>query len=94
MKIYGLIALFFSYVVTYERYYILASLMKSQIFMDHRGVRSMSTVRHPSYYRFTGVYIFLYVLIISLAPDPTYGQSGFRSVDGLESYYTCVNMCA
>jgi len=38
------------------------SVMRSQISMDHRRLRGASTARHPSYYRFTGVYIFLHVL--------------------------------
>lgn len=56
------------------------TFMISQISMDHRRVRSMSMVRHPSYYRFTSASIFLHVLIISIAPalrtvNPDFGRS-------------------
>jgi len=62
------------------------SVMRSQISMDHRRLRGASTARHPSYYRFTGVYIFLHVLSNyirrSLLARPAYGQFGFRTADG------------
>lgn len=69
--------------ITHERHCIFSHLYneKSNIDGSSESAWYVDGI-HPSYYRFTGVYIFLHVLIISVAPDPTYGQSGFQSVDG------------
>jgi len=79
----GLTAFPSPYVTTYERHCILSHLHNEKSNIDGSSestqhVDSTSSVI-LSVYR---CIFFLHVLIISVVLDPTYGQSGFQSVDG------------